>query len=213
MKSLLPILIASLIPISQAESATSNGNDFALYYSEAKTDDEKATLLEDAKGRPHFFRYLQIMEMEEVKAGGRTSYVITAFEPASYMDVKFTISKSVSVKKIQEDPVSKVGDALAVTGIVSDVDAEKNAVVLGQTIIRHKDRLSPKIGKELLGEVDPGAVFYSYTAGKRPVNLSYRDRDLLRFRDKILEEKGIDGWVEFLETEVAKRKAARESKE
>ena len=26
-------------------------------------------------------------------------------------------------------------------------------------------------------------------------------------------EAGIDGWVEFLETEVAKRKAARESKE
>ena len=66
---------------------------------------------------------------------------------------------------------------------------EENVIRLEGTIVRHKDRLSPKMGKELLGEVDPGAIFYSYTAGSRPVNLSYRDRDLLKHRDKIVEEK------------------------
>ncbi len=189
-------------------AATPNGNDLALYYIEAKTDLEKAELLEAAKGRPHFFRYLQIMEMEEVTEGGRAQVHITAFEPASYMDVRFTINQPVSISILAESPATKIGDALAVTGQVTDIDPEKNAIILGQTIVRHKDRLSPKMGKELLGEVDPGAVFYSYTAGKRPVNLSYRDRDLLKFRDKIVAEKGADGWVEFLETEVAKRKAA-----
>lgn len=203
----LAIIVATLVfGPCHTKAATSNGNDFALYYIEAKSADDKTTLFEDAEGRPHFFRYLQIMELDEVEGEG---IHITAFEPASYMDVKFVITKAVSLALLREDPASKVGDAIAVTGKLVAVDAEKNVIKLEGTIVRHKDRLSPKMGKELLGEVDPGAVFYSYTAGSRPVNLSYRDRDLLQHRDRIVEEKGADGWVEFLETEVAKRKQER----
>jgi hypothetical protein len=66
------------------------------------------------------------------------------------------------------------------------------------------------MGKELLGEVDPDAVFYSFTRGRRPVNMGYRDRDLLRHRDRILEERGEQGWAEFLEHELAERRRARE---
>jgi hypothetical protein len=127
------------------------------------------------------------------------------------MDVRFTVNKSVSLSLLRKDPVSKVGDAIAVTGKVVDARRTENFISLDQTIIRHKDRLSPKMGKELLGEVDPGAVFYSYTAGPRPVNLSYEHRDLLQYRDKILEQKGPEGWVEFLEREVAKREQAKKT--
>ena len=53
-------------------------------------------LFNDARGRPHFFRYLQIMEMEDhASTGGGVA--ITAFEPSSYMDVKFVVTKRVSL--------------------------------------------------------------------------------------------------------------------
>jgi hypothetical protein len=190
-----------------ADAATSNGNDFALAFTEAKTPAAQKAMLDDAIGRPHFFRYLQIMEMEPVTEDGHAGMRITAFEPSSYLDVKFTITMPVSLSLLKADPPSKVGDAIAVTGKVAGI--EKNAIVLGETIVRHKDRLSPKMGKELLGEVNPGATFYSYTEGPRPIHLEYRDRDLLVNRDKILAAGGPKAWAEFLEKEIAKRKQAR----
>ena len=192
-----------------APAATSNGNDFALSFTEAKTPAAKMSKLDDATGRPHFFRYLQIMEMESVTEDGRAGVRITAFEPASYMDVKFTITMPVSIALLKEEPASKIGDAIAVTGKLLGIDLEKNTILLGETIVRHKDRLSPAIGKELLSEVNPGATFYSYTEGPRPVKLEYRDRDLLANRDKVLAEGGPKAWAEFLEKEIAKRKAQR----
>jgi len=188
---------------------TSNGNDFTLALAEAKTPEAKQALLNDAQGRPHFFRYLQIIEMESITEGGRPAVKITSFEPASYMDVKFTITMPVSLSLLQADPVSKIGDAIAVTGRVAGIEPGRNALLLESTIVRHKDRLSPAIGKELLAEVNPGATFYSYTEGPRPVNLEARDRDLLAHRDKVLAEGGPKGWAAFLEKEIAKRKEQR----
>lgn len=189
-----------------ARADTPNGNDFALFYSEAKDGAARKSLLEEALGKPHAFRYLQVMELDEAPADGATGVRITAFEPASCLDVKFTVTKAVSLSVLRAEPVTQRGDAIAVTGKVAGVDGKANAILLESPIVKHKDRLSPKMGKELLGEVDPGAVFYSYTAGPRPVNLSYRDRDLLQHKERILAEKGPTGWVEFLEQEVAKRK-------
>jgi hypothetical protein len=208
-RALQAVLLAALV--LPAAARTSNGNDFALYFSEARDDDERGELLEDARGRPHFFRYLQVMEMQDFDEGGRRGVVIIAFEPASRMDVRFTVTKSVSLGILAEDPRTKRGDALAVTGKVLAADAAKNTIELGDTIVRHKDRLSPKIGKELLCEVDPGAVFYSYTGGSRPVSLSYRDRDLIRHKERVIKEKGPDGWVEFLEQQVARRTRQRQA--
>ncbi|NBS53130.1 MAG: hypothetical protein EBS96_11075, partial [Spartobacteria bacterium] len=53
------------------------------------------------------------------------------------------------------------------------------------------------------------ALFYSYTEGPRPIMLQAQDKDLLESRDKILEQGGSKAWFEFLETEIAKRKAQR----
>ena len=190
-----------------ARADTPNGNDFALFYSEAKDEATRKSLLEEALGKPHAFRYLQVMELDEGSADGATGVRITAFEPASCLDVKFTVTKAVSLSVLRAEPVTKRGDAIAVTGKVAGVDGKSNAILLESCIVKHKDRLNPKMGKELLGEVDPSAVFYSYTAGPRPVNLSYRDRDLLQHKERILAEKGPAGWVEFLEQEVAKRRS------
>lgn len=200
---LASVLLLGTVP---AIARTSNGNDFALYFSEAKTKRERSDLLTEAKGRPHFFRYLQIMELEDKSSTGG-GIAITAFEPASFMDVKFVVRKRVSLRTLKEDPVSKVGDALAITGVV--VGADTNTIIIGPVIVRHKDRLSPKRGKEMLYEVDDSATFYSYTGGKRPVSLTYKDRDLLQHRGRILGQYGKQGWTEFLEQELAKRKKAR----
>ncbi len=188
---------------------TSNGNDFALYFSEARNDAERKDLLADAKGRPHFFRYLYIMNLDEVTEGGRKGIKITAFEPASLMDIRFTVTKSVSLSILKKDPISKPGRAIAVTGRVANASKKDNLITLEGTIVRHKDRLSPKEGKELLYEVDPTAVFYNYTGGSRPVTLTYENRDLIKHKDGIIEKSGPNGWVKFLEEEKAKRKKAR----
>ncbi|MFT7514380.1 MAG: hypothetical protein ACI9QL_003601, partial [Candidatus Omnitrophota bacterium] len=59
---------------------------------------------------------------------------------------------------------------------------------------------------------DASGAFYSYTGGKRPVTLTFQDRDLLHFRDEIMQSKGKEGWAEFLEQKVAERKKEREAK-
>jgi hypothetical protein len=192
-----------------APAATSNGNEFALALTEAKTPAAEKAVLEDAAGRPHFFRYLQIMEMENVTEDGHAGVRITTCEPSSYLDVKFTITMPVSLALLKADPPSKLGDAIAVTGKVTGLGPGNRVILLGEPIVRHKDRLSPKMGKELLGEVNPGATFYSYTEGPRPIKLEFRDRDLLVNRDKILAAGGPKAWAEFLEKEIAKRKQER----
>lgn len=192
----------------QSLAKTDNGNDFALYYSECSTDAERKALFDDAKGRPHFFRYLQIMELEQGEKDGRPFITIRAFEPASFMDVKFHISKRISLQKLAEEPVSTIGDAIAVTGVIEGIGT--NTIALNPVIVRYKDRLSPKRGKELLYEVDPSGTFYSYTGGKKAVSLTYKDRDLLQYRDQVLAEKGKQGWTDFLTLELEKRNKARE---
>ena len=199
---------------SVAWGRTSNGNDFALYVSEAPAGSpERKEIVDEALTRPHSFRYLQIMEMKRETKDGRKAIKIIAFEPASLMDVRFTVEKMVSLKKLIEKPTSQAGDAIAVTGRVQQVDDKKNTIYLSDVIIRHKDRLSPAVGKELVAEVDPGATFYSYTGGKTPVSLTYIDRDLLQHKDRVLKAEGKDGWAEYLRTKLAERKAARAAAE
>jgi hypothetical protein len=197
--------LAGAVLAAPGKADTANGNDFALYYSEAKTPKARAEVMAEHKDRPHFFRYLQVMEMERNEDGSAVS--ITAFEPASLMDVRFKVVKRESLNKLEDEPVTKPGDALALTGRVRSVVT--NTVILGPVIIRHKDRIDPKRGKELLCEVDPTATFYSYTGGKRPVSLTAQDRDLLQFKDQIIAQGGKNAWGEFLERELAKRKKDR----
>jgi hypothetical protein len=209
----LRLLIASLTTTAclvAAEARTSNGNEFALYFSEARTEGERQEIFLEARGRPHFFRYLQIMQIQKLtNEQGRVSINITAFEPSSCMDVIFNVVQPVSVSKILEAPESKLGDAIAVTGKIVEADRKKNMIRLDPVIVRHKDRLSPAAGKEMLYETDPNGTFYSFTDGPRPINVSYRDRDLLQHRHRILDEQGVQGWFEFLESELSRRREER----
>lgn len=203
---LLCIGISATLPL---RAATLNGNDFALALSEARTPAEKASILDDARGRPHFFRFLTISEMSETVVNSRPGVRIVASEPASLLNVEFTVSASSSMKVLKDSPETKVGDAVAITGKVESSDDGRNAIVLSDSIVRNKDRSAPKPGKELLAEVNSTAVVYSFTEGPRPLQVEARDRDLLERKDQIMANGGGKAWFEFLEAELAKRAAAR----
>ncbi len=192
-------------------SSTFNGNDFALSYSESKNDNERRSLLEEVGRRPHLFRYLQIVEMNEIEKSGRKQVVITALEPASGLDVSFIVNQRVSLSKLQEVPVSEPGSALAVSGVIKGVDNQNGTIVLDPVIVRHKDRLAPKVGKELYVELDSSGIFYSVMSDTDSIQLHFRDRDLLRHRSRVMLQDGEQAWIDFLRTEVNRREEARKA--
>ena len=200
--------------LAYGQSATVNGNDLALYYSEARTEAERSAVLEDAGRRPHYFRYLQIMEMDEVEDRGRVQVRVVAQEPGSGMDIAFTIDQPVSMRILREEPVSRKGRAIAISGTISHVDKETGTLHLRQAIVRHKDTLSPMLqGREMLYAIDDRNIFYSFSGGREKVQLQYRDRDLLRHRGRILTEGGDQAWADFLLQEIAKREEQREAQQ
>ena len=198
---------------STAFGKTPNGNEFALYLTEAKTGAEQKALIADALGKQHFFRYLKIVTMQEGQTNGYPFVFLAMKEPSSHLTVWCTVMKSLSLQKLQEEPVTKVGDCVAITGVVAIADLHKNLIVLNPVIVRYKDLPAPKPGKELLAERDSSAVIYSFTGGKNPVNVTKRDADLLANEKEMLESLGKDGWSKYLLAEIAKRdKAAAEQR-
>lgn len=196
-----------------AHAKTLNGNDFALYLSEAVDAPEHAALVREARGKLHYFRYLKICVMTEGVKDGRPQVAIQAVEPSSLWRVEFKVAKAVSLRKLAESPASSIGDAIAVTGKLVSADPKKQIIVLNPVIVRHKDRLSPKMGKELMAELDPGAFYYSYTGGRRPVHVTYKDRDLLKAKGRILGSGGALAWAEYLEKKLAERRRERAAAE
>lgn len=208
MLSVVLAVVGILCAAAGASASTPNGNVFALYLSEAKNAKARTEVLNEALGKPHFFRYLRIVSLELGEDNGYPYMVLVTREPSSGLTVRFKVVKSMSLATLKEAPPSKVGDAVAVTGVVESADPEQRLIVLNPVIVRYKDRLEPKPGKELYNEVDPSGIVYSFTGGKEPVNVSKRDEDLLQYETKIIAERGKDGWAQFLLDEIAKRNKA-----
>jgi len=209
--NIVEVMLGCLMGLGVTEVAARsvNGNDLALYYVESKTDAERQALLDEAGRRPQLFRYLQIMEMDALGEDGQGGFRITAMEPASGLDVVFTVTQRVSLRVLREEPVSERGRAVAVSGVIERVDPQTLAIHLNPVIVRHKDRLAPAVGKEMLYEIDDRGIFYSFSGGRETVQLSYRDRDLLRHRGRIMDEGGDQAWADFLTREIQRREAAR----
>jgi hypothetical protein len=195
-----------LLVAATAQGKTLNGNDFALYFSEATTEDAQRTLLAEAKGNLHYFRYLHIRTLQEGTRSGRPYAEIEAVEPASLLKVRFTVTKPESLQTLKQDPESGPGDAIAVTGRLVGVDPKDKVIKLDPVIVRHKDRLDPKVGKELLAEVKPNSVYYSYAGGNETIQVPYKDRDLLLRKKEILGQQGPQAWTDYLKQELAKRR-------
>jgi hypothetical protein len=203
-------LLTGLLCARPALASTPSGNEFALALEEAKTPDARTLALDEGLGKDHFFRYLHIVGLEEGTLAGSPYIDLRTYEPSSRWTVTFRVLKSLSLAKLKEAPVSKVGDAVAVTGRVKRVVPESKTIVLSPVIVRYKDRLTPKVGKELYHEVDDSGIVYSFTGGKEAVNVSKRDADLLQDEERIMAERGKDGWARYLIEEIARRdKAAK----
>ena len=210
MMTILVIVSAIISAVPVVEGRAVNGNDLALSYVEARSENERRELVDGAGRRPHLFRYLQIMELEEVEVGRRTGVRITALEPASGLDITFTVNQPVSLRILREEPESVRGRAIAVSGVIADVDRQTGTFYLDPVIVRHKDRLTPVLGRrEMLYEQNDELIFYSFSGGRELVQLQYRDRDLLRHRGRILDVQGEQAWADFLQQELAKRKQQR----
>ncbi len=197
--------VALLCSCSLYGAAVPNGNEYSLSVTEAKTPAAVKEVLSEGVGKKHSFRYLEVLELKQADNDGAPVIGVKAREPSSDMIVKFLVQKSISLAVLQQTPATAVGDALAVTGVIESVDPQKKTMVLNPVIVRFKDRLAPKIGKEMLSEIDSSAVIYSFTAGKKPVNLSKRDEDLIVNEKAMIEQMGNDGWAEYLLKEIAKR--------
>ncbi len=204
------VVMGALLVASVGSASVPSGNELALYLKEAKTPAARKMLLDEALGKPHFFRYLQIEELQPGESGGAPYMDLIAREPSSSMRVRFKVVKSLSLATLKEAPVSAIGDAIAVTGVIESMDSVKRELVLNPVIVRYKDRLAPKVGKEMHYERDNSGIVYSFTGGKEPVNVSKRDEDLVKHEGRIIAERGKDGWAKFLLDEIAKRdKAAK----
>ena len=209
----LVLAISVALAGNAAFGKTGNGNEYALYLTEAKTGAEQRALIADALGKQHFFRYLKIMTMQEGQTNGFPFVFLAMKEPSSQLTVWCTVMKSLSLQKLQEDPPTKVGDCVAITGVVAITDMNKKLIILNPVIVRYKDLPAPQAGKELLATRDTSSVIYSFTGGKNPVNVTERDRDLVAHEKEMLEKLGKDGWSKYLLAEIAKRdKAAAEQR-
>lgn len=134
-----------------------NGNDLALDYV-SYSGEEQTEVVEDATGQLHFFRYLKITNLVQKITNGRRQVNIAAIEPSSDLVVAFTVTKSVSLARIKDQQIG-VGNGIAVSGRVTSIGGDPVTIFLDPVIVKHKDRLAPTIGKELLHEVDPNARY------------------------------------------------------
>jgi hypothetical protein len=130
-----------------------NGNKLALEYSTASAARQQE-IGKEVAGKVYFFRYLRITGIEKGEHDGQRYVKMRTVEPSSDMRVVFTVEKAASLEVVE--PL-KENDAVAVSGRIKSIGVETNGIVLAPVVVRYKDRLQPKTGKELLPEVDPSA--------------------------------------------------------
>ncbi len=196
-----------------AEGTIPSGNEYALRLVEAKSPAARKEVLAEGVGKQHFFRYLYIKSIEHGEAGGCPFISLVTREPSSEMTIRLKVEKSLSMAILLENPPSDVGDAVAVVGYIKSADPVKKEMVLGPVIVRFKDILAPKAGKEMLSEIDSSAIVYSFTGWKEPVNVTKRDEDLVKDEEAMIKKLGKEGFAKYLLAELAKRdKAAKDAR-
>ncbi|OGV59560.1 MAG: hypothetical protein A2498_03155 [Lentisphaerae bacterium RIFOXYC12_FULL_60_16] len=131
-----------------------SGNELALNYMEAG-DREKPAIAKEAIGRVMLFRYLRIVTKEETTTNGFPCVVVQATEPSSDMYITFKVVKKVSLDLIR---TIAEGEAVAISGRIHTINKDTQTIFVEPVIVRYKDKLAPKLGKELMEEVDPNAI-------------------------------------------------------
>jgi hypothetical protein len=147
--------LALLAASPRARGEAASGNELALRYATA-TPEQKPVILREAQGKPFFFRYLRIVDLQKTETNGAARAQLRTVEPSSDLAIVFTVTKPDSLALID---TLQVGDALAVSGRLKGTGQAANpaCLTLDPAVVRHKDRTAPKLRKELLYEVDPNA--------------------------------------------------------
>ena len=157
MKTMIVICVFSVIglvltPAGRAEPVR-NGNELALAWS-TNNAAGKQVVQKQAEGIFHTFRYLRVTAVKKYQPATGAVMVMT-LEPSSDMKVALVVTKALSLELaatlITNDSVSAYGR------IKSMGMAAPDLIVVDPALLKHKDRVAPKLTKELLHEVDPTA--------------------------------------------------------
>jgi hypothetical protein len=223
---LMSVSVLLLSAAANVDAKTENGNDLCLYLDEAMGNKALTKeLVSDTKGKNYFFRYMKIISRKAGRENGRPYIQLSLMEPSSYYVVRCKVIKPQSLLTLMNDPESREGDAIAMTAKVEKVDVENSVIYCNPVIVRHKDRIAPKRGKEMLYEVDPRATVYQYTAVEgKPVNITQADRDLIpwldiedpgkakKVKDEIQKSYTRAEWADYLLKALEERKGGKSSK-
>ena len=112
----------------------------------------------------------------------------------------------VSLSILHDDPESKVGDAIAVTGKTERASSREEYHFARETIVRNKDRLSPIWARNCSPTSIPARPFTATPKGRGRSIWSLATAICWRIATRSWRQGGPKAWVEFLEREIAKRK-------
>lgn len=142
----------ALIPDCEALPVNS-GNELASRFQRAKTEAKRNELQKESVDHLFFFRYLKVVKKDPVE--GTRYFSFETVEPSSDAVVTFVVKKKESLKLVEN---IQPGEGMAVTGCVRTIgSSDPVKITLDPVVVRYKDHLAPKPGRELLGEVDPSA--------------------------------------------------------
>ncbi|TAN37094.1 MAG: hypothetical protein EPN23_06695 [Verrucomicrobia bacterium] len=146
---LLTVMALALTRLAHAD-AVRNGNELALNLT--RWDKAKRTELAKARtGVLHTFRYLRIVDISpaDPNTGGIT---LKTTEPSSTAIVIFTANTRLSLEIVK---ALTTNDAVAVNGRVVNISTNvPPRIRLDPAVVQFKDRNTPKLGREMLREVD-----------------------------------------------------------
>ena len=146
------LILAGQLRLVQADPVRS-GNELLLNlvrYDGAKRADLAKTRL----NMIHSFRFLRIKEKSD-PAPETGAITLKTVDPSSEGTVVFTVNTRLGLEIVQ--PLT-TNDSVAVVGRVTKINFDKLPTLqLGQVQVQYKDKAGPKMGRELLNEVDSKA--------------------------------------------------------
>ena len=149
--------LALVLPALPARAAAvRNGNEFALACTEA-TATQRVALLKERAGMMHTFRYLAIRRIAG-REPGSPAVVLTTTEPSSDAVVVLVVPASQKLSTALAGQLA-TGECVAARGVIEKMEEGPPLTFrISPALLQFKDRSAPKAGRELLKEVDRGAV-------------------------------------------------------
>lgn len=130
-----------------------NGNELALAWS-ASNAANKPAMRQQVTGRLYTFRYLRVTAIQKDRPDTGAMTVVTV-EPSSDMQIALVLTKRLSLELAGN---LTTNDCVAAYGRIKTIgSAGANLIEVDPAILKHKDRATPKLTKELINEVDDKA--------------------------------------------------------